>query len=449
MMDHRAPLLAAMLIALGLALTPAWAQAPTPDAPAATVPEPAAAAEGTEPAATDDAEAAEPAVPEIVIPNVTATFEAADFGAVVTALYEKTGFGFLVAPGVGGTVTATFTDRPLDELMQLICAALDLECELQGALFVIRPVGAERPALPVVPTEPLYDGADEGYVTDLDAAAPEVTAGSLLPGAAETPAAASRPTGPVQERIALPEGRGREITAALGGGWVDAQGNYHGPEELEYQRRLMQQRGGYGAPLAASPGWADNNLRTRYRGMPRGTYTTPDGNFILPDGSIVNRNGVGLDPYGNMYLRDYDPGLAPWRRPGYQGGPYGYYPPGYNNTGGLYFQPGPLNLGGLGTLYLPPVVIPGQTSGNYYPPVVGGQYGLPYGQYNPYYPYGTPYPPRPVRPGGVPGPGWTDESGWHNSPGWRPGSQPQQSQPTIRPGFLRPTNPNRDDEVVR
>ncbi|HAZ64161.1 MAG TPA: hypothetical protein DCZ72_11205, partial [Armatimonadetes bacterium] len=63
MMDHRAPLLAAMLIALGLALTPAWAQAPTPDAPAATVPEPAAAAEGTEPGAPHDPQAAEPPGP--------------------------------------------------------------------------------------------------------------------------------------------------------------------------------------------------------------------------------------------------------------------------------------------------------------------------------------------------------------------------------------------------
>lgn len=332
-----------------------------------------AAGPAADAAVGDEAPAAEPAV--IEIPRVTASFRDAEFAEVITALYEKTGFGFIVGPGVAGKVSASFDNQPLDAMVKTLCDALGLTVERHERIFVIR-----DPRVQVAPSP----DAPRPIAGDPTGATPPAgdttTAGALLPGSAPTselyepgaedftgadeepPAAEPLRPGGVRAQLPVSPANAQALSTMLGGGWVDGYGVYHSPQEMAYMRSLAQQQNYSRAPLWADSGYDRNAQRPRYN---RG------GAILDNQGNIIRNDGVILDRNGNIYM--------PGGGGGYNYRP-NYYP--YNqNQGGLYVQPGPINLGGLGTVYLPPFTI-GQ-NGDRYPyqnrPIVGGQYGLPGG----------------------------------------------------------------------
>lgn len=340
------------LIALGLGVSLAGA------APPATLP--GADAPAPEPP---------PAVDTKPVPRVNLTFDKTDIADVIMLLKAQTGANFVVGEGVSGSVTATFTDKPLDAVWRLLGLTLGLKAEKRGSLYLLK---KEEPAAPADATGPQ----------------PAAGAAALLPGVT--------PVTPLQEPGGAPaalvgqgDGKGtketiqKELTTKnprlaatiFGGKWVDKNGITHTADELQ----AMAAAGNFGAGAAAAGGagrgqqqggdpWA--NLPPDAKVTANGTILMPDGRTILPNGIVIMPNGTTVMP------QQQTPNIqVPWgwnpnqvqqqqfpQQQGVLGGTLAGIPFGVAADGTTVINPGNTRLGGTG-LQLGPIVI-GGNNGN-------------------------------------------------------------------------------------
>ncbi|MBI5834519.1 MAG: hypothetical protein HZB16_19650 [Armatimonadetes bacterium] len=341
-----------------------WAADEPVPAPADPAPTTAPAA-ATTPAAT------------IEIPKVTVKFDKTEIADVAMQLHEQTGFDFVVGRGVQGQVTASFTDQPLDKLLNTLGIVLGLTVERHDKMFVIKTKQApEAMAGPLTGAGALLPG--EAPVTPLKEAGADL--GQL--GTTTAPAAGTTPASRrVAEQIPLNAMKPQVAAGLFGAPWIDANGNAHTPQEAMYNQWLAQQWQNQqnqqnNSRLWADPGWS--NQAWPNGNLPEGSVVGQNGTILLPNGTIIGRNGQVTFPNGTVRLPNGQTvlpngtvipfGANTNQRPLAQGN-VGGVPFSVGPNGNLNVAPGGLNLGGLGTLYLPGMNIGGNGNQNVLPQV--------------------------------------------------------------------------------
>mgnify|MGYP000971043317 FL=1 len=351
----------------------AAAAADAAGAPEAAAPE-AAAPEAAAPAAATAAATATAPVATTELPKVTVKFEKASISDVALQLHEMTGYDFVVGRGVQGEVTASFTDSPLDKVLNTLGAVLGLTVDRHEKMFVIKTKQApEAMAGPLTGAGALLPG--EAPVTPLKEAGADL--GQLGNTTAPDPAATgTQPGRRVTEQIPLNAMKPQVAAGMFGAPWIDAQGNAHTPQEALYNQWLaqqwQQQMEQSRPPVWADPGW--NNQAWPNGNLPAGSTIGPAGNITLPNGTVIGRNGQVTFPDGSVRLPNgqtvlpngtvLNPGTyRPNNRP-VAGGNIGGVPFQVNPDGGVTIAPGGMNLGGLGSVYMPGLNIGGNGRNN-------------------------------------------------------------------------------------
>lgn len=309
---------------------------------------------------------------EAEVPRVTVELDQVDIHEVVKLLAEQTGKDFVVTPEVTGAVTARFDNERLDKVMRLLALTLGAELRVVEDVYILRQPAAE--------------------------AQPGGGAGSLLPGAAPTaplPTAGDSPSlvgGPapelpekpkiVQETIPLNHADPKEVARALGGGWIDANGQMHQPGEPTWTPSPQPRYN----PAQGDP---YQNLPPGARVTREGIILLPNGTTIMPNGTVITKDGTVYQPqqYPTSYRVPYgttpgmwqqQQGYVPYQREGYLGGNVGGVGFGLGQNSGLTVQPPKIKVGGA-TITVPGFQLGGQDQPTYYQPVPG-------------YPAGTFYP---------------------------------------------------------
>lgn len=315
------------------------------------------------PAAPTAPAAAQPASPAPDSPKITVAFDHTDLAEVVKQLHDKSGLDFVVGAGASGTVTASFTDQPVDKVVKLVARVLGLSAERIDTTWLLkRGTAADTTAAPAAATGAgaLLPG-DQPTAKLAEPGAPADAVGATATAADGT----AVKVGPTTATIPLKNLSAQQAAALLGGGWVDANGVYHSPQQVQAMEQAALQ------PSATAQGAANPyaNLPPDARIGPGGVILLPNGNTVLPNGTVVTAGGTVITPaqpvgaytvplgtnlptngvYHPQTAQNYGPVMQ-----GSLGGvPFAIAP---NGTIGV----APQTIGGAGAqLLLPPLVIGG------------------------------------------------------------------------------------------
>jgi hypothetical protein len=332
-------------------------------------------------------------------PVVTVKFAKTDLADAVKQLHDLTGADLVVGAGVSGSVTASFDSERLDKVLKFLGLALHFQVVRNDTAYILKPIKADDPATPAADAAPAI-GAETLLPGDAPTA-PLRDAGGQAAPLANTAAA---PPANNTTRVTIPLNYLSPEAAAtmLGGGYVDSNGVYHSPQEI--QAALQAQQQSWGAPQQ-SAGDPYRNLPPDARVMPNGVIALPNGNTVLPNGTVITRGGAVIQPTQTVY--PINSGVPYANGPGgYQSYPAQQAPVLRGTVGGTPFMIGPdgttvvsprsINLG-IGQLLLAPIVLGGgqsQSPSSMYMPITTGG-----GQTMRYQPYNTAprlYSPNPI-----------------------------------------------------
>ena len=307
------------------------------------------------------AAAPEVTVPGAAPPTVSIRFDKTEIRDALAQLSKVAGANFVVSKDVRGTVTASFENQSLDQVITSLAQLLGLEVELVENVFVVRnprAADAAQPAEAMLPGAqlPVREGAGallpgeapKSILTD-----PGQAPGGVVGGPNEVAPTPAR-TGTTRVTIPVENLPASTVAAMLGAGSLDNQGRYVPPPVLGGQRTR---------PAGTNDPYAN---------LPPGSRVSRNGTILLPNGATILPSGVTIAPDGTVIQPRVNPHLTvPWgttlptqgttyTNPNQQvlGGQIGGVPFGVTHGGGVTIRPPTINAGPVS------VTLPGVTVGN-------------------------------------------------------------------------------------